>query len=292
MPVVSGYAQTEGPSGVGVEADPGVPQPESTYETPRGLGMGMGTRASVTGTSALAYNTANMASGKMYHIEAFAGVLTQSNAWTLGTAVVDSSSNRLAVGTSFRGLLGSGSRPQRGWDWRTAIGVNIVKQLGLGFSFRWANIHSRTDSRGQPLGPGFSGITVDVALRISPIEWLEIAGLGYNLVKTDSPLAPQEVGGSIAIKPFDSFEIGSDLLVDLTSFAKSELLIGVGLQYTVENKVPLMLGYKRDNGRETNLFTFGIGFVSPKISADIGLRQQLDQGKNTELLFAFRYHLK
>ncbi len=253
--------------------------------------MGLGARAGATGTSALAYNTANLPVGNLYHIEASSALVAGDNSWVLGTAVVDSASNKLAVGTSFRGVLGDGDRQYKGWDWRAGFGIAFLKQLSVGASIRWANLKPRR-SNGQPLGPRLKGVTMDTAIRVSPTPWLHIAGLGYNLIETHSDLAPRTLGGSAAVQIGKSIEIGTDLLADLSTFKDAELLAGVGFQYVAKERVQLRFGYRRDGGRKINALTQGLGYVSPKISADFSVLQELNQGKETILLLAIRYHVQ
>ena len=286
-----GAQSTEAPSGVSTQADPLVPAREETYQTPRGYGMGMGSRAAATGTTALAYNPANLALGKLYHVEATTQVVTGDNSWALGSAVVDSAASKLALGTSFRGLIGNGVRQYRGWDWRSAIGLALLEQLSVGTAVRWANIKPRKKN-GQPLGPRFKGITMDAAARASPVPWLHIAALGYNLIRTGSDHAPQTVGGSLSLKFGGEFEVGTDLLADLTTFDKPELMAGAGFEYVAKKQVQLRVGYRRDGGREINTLTTGIGYVSRKVSTDFSVLQELNKVKETQLIFAVRYHVQ
>ena len=88
-------AQTEAPSGVGGLGDPANIPREDTLETTYGLAMGSGARAGAIGTSALAYNTSNMAAVSTYHVEAFSQIIPGSKSnggtyWTIGSSVSDS----------------------------------------------------------------------------------------------------------------------------------------------------------------------------------------------------------
>ena len=71
-------AQTAAPSGVTGSADPANIPTEDTLETTYGLAMGSGARAGAIGTSALAYNTSNMAAIPTYHVEAFSQIIPGS----------------------------------------------------------------------------------------------------------------------------------------------------------------------------------------------------------------------
>jgi hypothetical protein len=287
-------AQTTAPSGVGGLADPANIPTEDTLETTYGLAMGSGARAGAIGTSALAYNTSNMAAIPTYHVEAFSQLVPGSKSnggtyWTIGSSVSDSTTaKKLALGTSFRGVFSGENRRYSGWDWRSGIGVQAIPQLGIGIGFRWARLRSDW-ADGVRLGPNFDGITIDASITITPIPWLKVAGLGYNLVKTYSALAPQMAGGSVSLTPIESFSIGGDVLVDFTTFERNEVIGGAGLTYIAGEMVPLRFGYRRDNGRNLNQITAGAGFNRGKIGVEAALRQDVGGRKETYLLFMFRF---
>lgn len=286
--------QTQAPSGVGGVGDPSLIPTEDTLETTYGLAMGSGARAGATAISALAYNTSNMAAVNTYHVEAFSQIIPGSKSnggtyWTIGSSVADSTtSKKIAMGTSFRGVFSGEGRRYDGWDWRSGIGVQAIPQLGLGIGFRWARLRS-SRFEGQRLGPSFDGITLDASLTVTPIPWLKIAGLGYNLIRTHSSLAPQMAGGSVALTPVESFSIGGDMLFDFTTFETTELIAGFGASYIAGEMVPLRFGYRRDQGRNLNQITAGAGFNKGKIGIEAALRQNVGSRKETYLLFMFRF---
>lgn len=296
-------AQLEAPSGVGGFGDPAQVPSEDTLETTYGLAMGSGARAGATGASALAYNTSNMAAVPAYHVEAFSQLVPGSKSqggtyWTIGTTITDSTTaKKIAMGTSFRGVFSGEGRRYSGWDWRSGIGIQAIPQIGIGIGFRWAKLKSdwsdepcpTADSCSVRVGPFFEGITIDTSLTVTPIPWLKVSGLGYNLVKTYSTLAPQMAGGSVSLTPVESFTMGGDVLVDFTSFEKNQIIAGGGLSYVAAEMVPLRFGYRRDNGRHLNQLTAGAGFNKGKIGAEMALRQDIGGRKETYLLFMFRF---
>lgn len=296
-PPRTALGQTEAPSGVGGLGDPMLIPTEDTVETTYGLAMGSGARAGATAISALVYNTSNMASVPTYHVEAFSQVIPGSRSnggtyWTIGSSVADSTTaKRVAMGTSFRGVFSGEGRRYSGWDWRSGIGIQAIPQLGIGLGFRWARLKSDWQD-GQRLGPSFDGITLDASLTITPIPWLKVAGLGYNLVRTHSSLAPQMAGGSVSLAPVKSFIIGGDMLFDFTTFPTTELIAGAGMSYVAGEMVPLRFGYRRDSGRDLNQITVGAGFNRGKIGVEAALRQDVGGRKETYLVFMFRFVVK
>lgn len=293
-PLHSAFGQAEAPSGVTGLGDPALVPTEDTLETTYGLAMGTGARAGAIGTSALAYNTSNMAALRTYHVEAFSQIIPGSKSnggtyWTIGSSITDSTTaKKLAMGTSFRGVFSGEGRRYSGWDWRSGIGVQAIPQLGIGIGFRWGRLSSEWQNS-ERIGPSFDGVTLDTSMTVTPIPWLKVAGLGYNLIKTYSALAPQMAGGSVALAPIEAFSIGGDILVDFTTFQKNELIAGAGISYVAGEMVPLRFGYRRDNGRNLNQITAGLGFAKGKIAFEGALRQDIGARKETYLLFMFRF---
>ena len=95
---------------------------EDTLETSYGLAMGSGARAGAVGTSALAYNTSNMAAVSTYQVQAFSQIIPGSKSdggtyWTIGSSVVDSTTaKKIAMGTSFRYVFSGEGRRYPGGD--------------------------------------------------------------------------------------------------------------------------------------------------------------------------------
>lgn len=130
---------------------------------------------------------------------------------------------------------------------------------------------------------------MDASITITPLPWLKIAGLGYNLIRTNSALAPQIAGGSVSLTPIESFTLGGDVLVDVSTFDKSELIAGGGVSYVAGEMVPLRIGFRRDSGRDLNQMTAGVGFNKGKVGFEGALRQDLRGRKETYLVFMFRF---
>ena len=284
---------------VGVLSSPALAQTnpedtpaENTLETVRGIGMGTGARAGVIGTSALAYNPANLPLKQLYHIDALVGFVPGENAWSLGTAIADSASSKLAMGTSFRGVLGNGNRQYKGWDWRAGLGFQIANPISIGVGLRYAKLKAKKDDMDMPLGPRLKKFTMDAAIRLTPAPWLHIAGVGYNLIKTNSELAPRIVGGGLALTLVEQFELGGDFLVDLTTFEDPEFIIGGGLEYLAGGQAPLRVGYRHDTGREQHQITASLGYVSKQFGGEVGLRQDVGGLKETQLVFSLRFHVQ
>ena len=283
------HAQEAMPEASGPEIADALPEP-LTYETARGLAMGSGARAGAVGSSAAAYNPAALTLARVYHVESIAGYFPDSNLWALGGSAVDSITNSLAVGFAARGLLGGDDSSYNGYDLRLSAGMPLSDRIGLGVTGRYVRL--RNDAQEGAADQGLRRLTVDAALRVSPTDFLHIAVLGYNLVRTDSSLAPQQVGGSIAIDTEGVFSLAGDLLVDLTTFDSARVLGGGGLEFLAGGSVPLRAGYRYDSGRQLHSVTAGIGYVDQVFGADFSLRKDVTGDKATQLLVSVRYHVQ
>jgi hypothetical protein len=276
----------------------GCPQAASE-ETARGLALGSGVRASAISTSALAYNTAGLPLGKLYHLEGIFDLQPSKDTIGLGAAVVDSSTSSLAAGLSIRGLIENGREGVNGIDAYLGLGLPLADILSIGVGGRYINLwtphgydgderNERYDSEGYFLTKGF---TLDTAVRINPVEILHVAALAYNVVNRHSAYVPVMAGGSVAFNIGRSFIVGVDSLADLSTFKRAQLLIGGGGEYLSGPGVPLRLGYRYDNGRRIHLVAGGIGYTSQSFGLDLSLQQEVSGGHDTRITAAVRIYV-
>ncbi|MEO0324271.1 MAG: hypothetical protein AAF447_15020 [Myxococcota bacterium] len=300
--VSTATAQTVVPTSPGTGLAPaGVAPREDTYETARGLGMGMGGRASATGINAVAYNPANLPLAPLYHLEGYTAYFPASGTLSFGSAVADSITNRLAAGISARAIFGGAdgddeSQNYRGYDGRLSLGFPLSERIAIGLSGRYMQFRSRArNAAGESVGStNLRAFTLDAAARVTPVEGLHVSAMGYNVIRTDSPLAPLQLGGGVSYTIREMVTLAGDAFADLTTFDKTRLLFGVGAEVLLGEKVPLRLGYRRDDGRGLDQITAALGYVDRQLGVDLALRQDIGGGgpRRSELLFSFRYHVQ
>jgi len=256
--------------------------------TTRGLALGTGVRASALSTAAHAYNPANLPVGRLYHVEGSVAYVPSVERWGLEAAVVDSASNRLAGGLSFRGILGNGSEGYSGYDTRLSLGFPASDAVGLGVAGRYLNLSRDSDGEqdGQELAEGF---TFDAAFRLTPTEGIHIAGLGYNLIDVHSALAPRRVGGSAAIAVGDTIIVGADLLFDLTTYDDPEMTVGGGVELLAGEQIPLRAGYVHDAGRGVHRVSGGLGYIDQLMGLELAMTQEVSGGNATTVVASLRY---
>jgi hypothetical protein len=269
-----------------------VPEGE-TYETTRGLAQGTGNRASARSTSALAYNPAAMALAPLYHISSYAGYRPDGGGWTVGGAAVDSVTNKVAAGLSVRGAYDLGPLDYKGYDGELALAVPLAKSIAVGVTGRFLKLRPQKQAdSGTPGGNGVKGFTMDASVAVHPVDQLDLAAFGYNLIDRGSPLTPRQVGGSAAINIGNVFTIGGEGIVDLSTFEDPSVLAGGGAEFLAGGTVPLRAGYRFDSGRDEHTVTAGIGYVDKHVGVDLSLRQDVQGNDETRLQFSLRYHVQ
>ncbi len=252
-------------------------------ETPRGLSLGTGVRASSISTSALAYSPAALALGNLYHIEGNVDYMTAVKTAALGGAVVDSSTSKLGAGIGLRGFL-SGTNGYGGLDGRLGLAFPLSDAFAVGLAGRYISL----TQAGTKLARGF---TMDASLRIAPVSGLQIDIGALNFIDISSPYVPVTVTSGVAVALMPSLSVGADVLMDLSSFSTVQLTAGGGLEFLAGESVPLRIGYSADLARGVHALGVGVGYTDQRVGLDLGLKQELSRGHDTRIMGAIRYYV-
>jgi hypothetical protein len=255
-------------------------------ETARGLGLGTGVRASAISTSALTYSPAALALGNLYHIEGNVDYLSDLHAVALGAAVVDSSTSKIGAGIGLRGFL-SGDNRVGGLDGRLGIALSLSDAFSLGIAGRYISLSANSD----PYQIDVQGFTMDASLRVMPVQGLQVDVGVLNFIPMDSPFVPLTLAGGVALAIMPALSIGADVLADTSTFDKTQLIIGGGVEYLGGNTVPIRLGYSVDLARKEQFLGAGIGYTDQRVGLDLGLRQEVKGGHDTRVMGAVRYYV-
>lgn len=264
------------------------------YETTRGLALGLGARASAASTSALQYNAAGLTIGRLYHIESVVGYEPGTTRFSVGASLIDSYSSPIAMGVSYRYILGNGQYGHGGMEGRVALAVPIGDAFAIGATGRYVSFWREGQPEGDTRGPFAEGVTMDASIRVSPLAGLHIAALGYNLIDHGTPLLPRHVGGSASYTIDSTVTIAFDGLADLSTFynpdgsLRPEAVFGGALEVFVSG-IPIRAGYSFDTGRDIHYITAGLGYVTDEFGVDVSWRQQIVGDDDTWLLASVRY---
>jgi hypothetical protein len=238
-------------------------------------------------------------------MEAFLGYQPQLKRIGAGAAVVDSSTSRFAAGLSARGLFGDNDAGvNSGWEGRVSLGMALGDMLAVGVAGRYANF-TVSDPKARPEQPAeadmqpdqsfkLGGFTMDAAVTLHPLASLSVSLLGYNLIDTESLLAPMLLGGSVAFGA-QGLTVGGDLLVDMNRteiFSGPKLLAGGGLEYLADGVAPLRAGYMFDQARHQHALSGGVGYVDQRMGIQISLRQSVAGTRETTIFTAVQYFMQ
>ncbi len=266
------------------------PQPMND-ETSRGLALGTGARASALSTSALAYNPAALALGRLYHIEGLVDYIPQAHAVALGGAVVDSSTSKIGAGIGLRGFL-SGSEGLGGIDGRLGLAVPFSDAVSLGLSGRYINLTNTTVVPGKSVTTKVvHGFTMDASFRVQPVQMLQFSLATLNFVDLGSAYAPLYLVPSVAFALGQLVSVGADVLIDTTSYKKLTYTAGGGIELLAANTIPLRIGYAADLERSIQSLSAGIGYTDKTVGFDLSLQQQVSGGDATRVIGALRYYV-
>lgn len=263
-------------------------------ETPRGLAMGTGVRASAGSTSAAAYGAAALPIAPTYHVDALVGYAPGGNQLSFGGIVADSMTSAINAALAVRGFASAGDEGHSGWDGKLALALPVSDQLALGVTGRYLSLTQEGDARRGDAQDGDSlvkGFTMGASLRLSlgdEATRFHVTALGENLIDRGSALVPRRVGGSGALV-IDGFTVGGDVLVDLDTYDNATVLAGGGLEILAGGHVPIRAGWRFDDGRDEHALTAGIGYLETSFGAELSLRQFLIGSRSTELLVSLRY---
>lgn len=272
--------------------DPNQTRP-ADLETARGMALGGGARATAVSTSAVAYNPAGMAFGRAYHIESQIQFEPASGRFAFGGGISDSSTNKLAMGTSFIGTMGNGESGYSGVDGRLAFALPLGDQFAIGVSGRYLSLGREGTA---PIGteqdaPVSQGFTMDGSIALA-IDVLRFAAIAQNFIEVGGILAPRRFGGGLGLVIGESFTINGDLMVDIDSFPGPEVLTGGGLEFLAGGIVPLRAGYRYDSGRAAHAITAGLGYVDTSFGVEVALRQDVGDTDDTVFLIGLRYFVQ
>jgi len=277
------------------EAGSRSPMLPDSMETARSMAMGLGARASATSTSAVALNPAGMSIGRLYHIETAVTYDPQPGRFSTGASLMDSYSGPVNMGSNFRYVHGNGESGHGGFDGRIALGLPLGDNFAIGLSGRYMSFWREGQPEDSDVDPYAEQVTIDAAIRVTPVPGLHFAALGYNLIPVGSPLAPVQVGGSVSYTIDNTFTLAFDGLADLSTWTDvdgnivPEALFGGGAELFT-GEVPIRAGYIFDTGRDVHYLTAGAGWRNDELGIDIAYRQQVTgPDLATSLLASFRY---
>jgi hypothetical protein len=250
-------------------------------QAPRAIGMGGALNALGSSTEALYLNPANLAATRVYHFELIGSYGLEAQQYSLGGAVVDSSSSRLAGGFAGAGscqdCIDSAGIHRNVTDLRLGVAYPFGTLLSIGGTARYIHVDqsvstgpfgSNLVSDGTPNSAILSTFTFDLGLTLTPIPQLHFGVVGHNLTDPGNGLAPTTLAGGVG---YDGglFAVEADMLGDFTTYGHPEARAMVGGELFVGQHVPLRIGYRYDDGTRTDSVFAGVGYITKQWAVEL-----------------------
>jgi hypothetical protein len=221
----------------------------------RALGMGSAYRATGLGADALQGNPAAMALFAAYRIEGSGAYDPRNKQGFLGISLADSSSGRLALGVDYHWLsLGRGGTRSSANFSTLGAALPLGQSLIIGMSGHYLRLNGQSRFA--------NSITLDGGVLLRLGEQLTVGVSGHNLIDTENVELTRYFTAHTAY-------VGQDLVValdvrgDFETRASAVLTYNTGVEYIVEQMIPLRVGYTYDGFQRISRLTAGLGFLSP-----------------------------
>jgi opacity protein-like surface antigen len=287
-------------------ASPSTTSPEQGYdlgdiEAPRALGMGGALAATGVSTVGLYLNPANMALAQVYHLEGIAAFSPEARRQSYSVGAVDSvlNSGRLAGGLagSFSSMDPDGI--DRRWtDLRAGLAYPFGDRLSIGATVRSLRVQQATGagpfgasyaSDGTAGSPLFNQILFDVGATLSITQALRLGIVGKNLTNPGTGFAPTTLNAGLGYT-VQQLTIEADGLADFTTWHSTKYRAAVGAEVFVAEHFAIRVGYRYDEGLQTNALSGGLGYVDQRWSVEASVRRDITgDNPSTMTSIALRY---
>lgn len=262
-------------------AGPASTTPEQGYdlgqiEGPRAIGMGGALNALGTSTEAIYLNPANLPLARAYHFELLGSYWPEAQRYSIGGAVMDSSSSRLAGGFAGQGscqdCFDQFGLHRNFTNLRLSLAYPFGNVLALGATVQYLHVDQAVNigafpgnpmnlvSGGNPNGVIMNTFMVDAGITVMPIPQLRFGVVGHNLTDPGTGLAPTQLAGGVGFTT-GKFAIEADMLGDFTTYGHAEGRFMAGAELFLEH-VPLRIGYRYDDGTKSDALFGGIGYIA------------------------------
>jgi len=240
------------------------------------LGVGDAVRASAWGPGALYANPAGLMRVNILVVEAAYSYLDGKNGHNLGLSVVDAKTNpdvALGVAYNFFSTAPDG-RDRDGNQMRIALATGYRSDelaLYAGVGARWLalTLGQNDGNEGVDESDDIDTWTADLGLLLELAHRIRFGVVGQNLVDTKTAEAPRLLGLGLSFA-FDVLDINANLDLDLTDSERVVTTWGFGADFGVADAVHLRAGFVRDEPRDTERMTFGLGWSSDAVAVDLG----------------------
>jgi hypothetical protein len=281
--------------------DPVVGYNYDEVEIARHVATAGAQRALSSSVGALFVNPANVASGRVYHIAAFAQIWPEAKRQSYGAAAADSigsSSNLAGAAGATYNFQDSDGVDRRWTDFRAALAYPFTDKLLFGIGGRYLMLKQNglgplgasAASGGTPGEQIVRSFSFDAGATVKPVPEVSLAIVGTSLENPDDGFLPTTLGGGIGFGKKE-IAIDVDIVSDFSSYESTTVRAMVGLELLLANRYLLRGGYRYDQGADSHAGAAGAGYVDRAFSIDIGVRRVVSGDTATAVVLGFTYHL-
>ncbi len=260
----------------------GMAQADSLNDSlgPRTVALGDSMRAEAVGALSTVLNPAGLALNRQLVFEASYGYQDTDKAKIGSVSACDSTTP--VPGCFYyhyrnsKPMLGDMSVTRRFHEAGVTAARALSPQILVGTNTRFFDLNSNAPGEEDQ-----RGYAIDVGVIVQPANSIRVAGVGYNLIGTDSPQYPRGIGTGIVLRPGDgTLGLSLDAVWNLDRPDGEDTgRYGGGVEYllapTPVAGYPLRVGGVYDDLSNAGYATFGVGYSTPKLGIDIGGRRQV-----------------
>ncbi|MFH1130980.1 MAG: hypothetical protein V1754_06570 [Pseudomonadota bacterium] len=266
----------------------------------RSVGMGGAVRATATGATAILSNPAGLSLAKMYVVDAIYQHRFSDAANLFHASIIDSVTQVVAAGISYSfasssptqtlALEKGGMQKLEESTYSHAVGLSLSYPLGqmlhIGLSGHYVNYQSEfaQEVPGPLQAIELNNVAINAGAILRLFSALSFGIVGSNLVPIHDQLYPQTLGLGIAFQAGTVFAAEFDSVFDFTSDPeKMTVNFHGGAEVFLAKQFILRAGAMYDMFRDATYASGGIGTIIQRFALEVGLRQMIDGGAETQL---------
>lgn len=272
----------------------GAARADSLLDTlgPRELALGESLRAAGQGRTAAVLNPAGVALVRSYTIEGIFGRMGDDT--TLASmAVCDAVTSPVAACLTydyFKHQPAGGERKFHQVGVSTSVPILPSVLFGITQKYVW---YDEAGTAASPDDNSRDHYAADAGLIVKLGTSFSLAGVGYNLVGADDDQNPRAIGSGVAFGVGGALLVAADARWNLES---GDGRYGSGIEYFFsgdggQQGVPIRAGYVYDSTGQAQFVTGGLGYVTPRVGIDAGIRKQVSKGDDLAFQFGLRFFL-
>jgi hypothetical protein len=271
--------------------DPGVGRAQTVEDLgPRSVGVGEALRAAAVGSLATTLNPAGVSLARSYVIEGDYMYRPDDHANVQVISLCDSVTARVGACLYYDHLsIAPDDSAGDGQRYMHQFGISVSMPVGesflLGITQRYV---SYTDTLVDANSHSGYGLDAGMILRLG--SSFNLAAVGYNLIGNDQAQFARALGAGLALNLSSKLLIAADGRWNLES---GDGRYGGGLEYffaggDAQQGFPVRAGYVYDAATAAHYITGGLGFITPRVGIDVGVRKQVQNGDELMLQFSLR----